>query len=172
MHANYGGSSPPSAHTSGYYGSSSVAEGIPFDVYGNKNHHYSGAGEAGGHDYASYHYTDVHEPAAHKTHPEISQKALLAKSFLIPLASAAVLGIAAALVSNPLLLQLGTVSGVAPGATIIGKRKRRALNSTRKPSNLPSTSNNLDLSLHTKKKDTSLLPYRAHHRQHHHYNRH
>lgn len=45
------------------------------------------------------------------------------KSFLIPLASAAVLGIAAALVSNPLLLQLGTVSGLG---TIVGKRKRRA----------------------------------------------
>ncbi|TMW52863.1 hypothetical protein DOY81_002066 [Sarcophaga bullata] len=174
VHANYGGSSPPTAHASGYYGSSSVAEGIPFDVYGNKNHHYSGAAEAGGHDYASYSYTDVHEPAVHKTHPDISQKALLAKSFLIPLASAAVLGIAAALVSNPLLLQLGTVSGIAPGATIIGKRKRRALTSTRTFSNLspPPPSNNLNLSLHTKKKDTSLLPYRAHHRQHHHYNRH
>lgn len=61
--------------------------------------------------------------ALHKPSTDFSYKRLLAKSFLIPLASAAVLGIAAALVSNPLLLQLGTVSGVGP--SLAGKRRRR-----------------------------------------------
>lgn len=96
----------------------------------------------------------MHEPAAHKSHPDISQKALLAKSFLIPLASAAVLGIAAALVSNPLLLQLGTVSGVAPGAAVLGKRKRRDLTT-----NFTTSKDNI--------KDSTLLPYRAHHQRRH-----
>jgi len=60
---------------------------------------------------------------------ELSPKALLAKSFLIPLASATVLGIAAALISNPLLLQLAPVPGIGVGVGIgpsaIGKRRRR-----------------------------------------------
>lgn len=111
---------------SGYYGGSNSAEAsaIPFDVYGGKGSgHYAGAGG----EY-SYTYPEVpHEAATHKGHHELSQKALLAKSFLIPLASAAVLGIAAALVSNPLLLQLGTVSGVPVGAAVVGKRRRRDL---------------------------------------------
>ncbi|EDW57630.1 uncharacterized protein [Drosophila virilis] len=115
----------------GYYGGSSSAEaGIPFDVYGTRPgpghgshhlHHYPSTG-------GEYAYLEAHDIASHKGPAELSQKALLAKSFLIPLASAAVLGIAAALVSNPLLLQLGTVSGVGGGfAPVVGKRKRRAL---------------------------------------------
>lgn len=109
---------------SGYYGGANSVEAgaIPFDVYGGKGiGHYAGAGG----EY-SYTYPEVpHETAAHKGHHELSQKALLAKSFLIPLASAAVLGIAAALASNPLLLQLGTVSGVP--VSVVGKRRRRDL---------------------------------------------
>ncbi|KAH8376982.1 hypothetical protein KR093_002497 [Drosophila rubida] len=111
----------------GYYGSSSAETGIPFDVYGSRpTHvsHHSHYGSTGG----EYAYLEPHDLASHKGPPELSQKALLAKSFLIPLASAAVLGIAAALVSNPLLLQLGTVSGVGGGlGPVVGKRKRRAL---------------------------------------------
>ncbi|KAM7350380.1 uncharacterized protein ACRADG_008983 [Cochliomyia hominivorax] len=162
-HTGYGGHIATTAHTGGYYGST-AAEAIPFDVYGSKHHYPS----SGGGDYASYSYSEAHEPAVHKSHPDISQKALLDKSFLIPLASAAVLGIAAALVSNPLLLQLGTVSGVAPGAAVLGKRKRRDL-TTSVLSNDKST-NNLDLALAEKdnKKDKTLLPYRAHHPQHRH----
>lgn len=157
---HYGSSLASTAHTGGYYDSSAAAEGIPFDVYGGKNHYSSSAGG----EYPSYSYTEGHEPAVHKSHPDISQKALLAKSFLIPLASAAVLGIAAALVSNPLLLQLGTVSGVAPGATILGKRKRRDLTTSATPND--KSTNSLDLALsyeEDNKKDTTLLPYRAHH---------
>lgn len=106
-----------------YYGS---GESIPFDLY-NKGGHY--AGEGGEYSYTTYPGgSDGQHEATHKGYPELSQKALLAKSFLIPLASAAVLGIAAALVSNPLLLQLGTVSGVAPA--VVGKRKRRAVQET------------------------------------------
>ncbi|XP_046802817.1 uncharacterized protein LOC124418924 [Lucilia cuprina] len=165
---HYGGSVPTTAHTGGYYGSSAIAEGIPFDVYGGKNHYSSSAGG----DYASYSYAEGHEPAAHKSHPDISQKALLAKSFLIPLASAAVLGIAAALVSNPLLLQLGTVSGVAPGAAILGKRRRRDLTTSATLNDKSTNSLNLALtSVEGSKKDSSLLAYSAHHQRqnlHHH----
>ncbi|XP_011190265.1 uncharacterized protein LOC105217119 [Zeugodacus cucurbitae] len=120
-----GGHYGTSGH-SGYYGGANSAEAgaIPFDVYGGKGSgHYAGHGG----EY-SYTYPEVpHETAAHKGHHDLSQKALLAKSFLIPLASAAVLGIAAALVSNPLLLQLGTVSALPVGATVVGKRRRRDL---------------------------------------------
>lgn len=156
---HYGSSAAPSAHTSGYYGGSAAGEGIPFDVYGSKNH-YSGLG---GGDYASYSFSEPHEPAVHKAHPDISHKALLAKSFLIPLASAAVLGIAAALVSNPLLLQLGTVSGAA--SSIFGKRKRRDLTTSATP-NDRSTNSFASTSVKKNKKDTAtLLPYRGHHQQ-------
>ncbi|XP_068151100.1 uncharacterized protein [Drosophila tropicalis] len=116
-----------------YYGSSSIETGIPFDVYGSRPAHVHYAGVGGGeYSYAPYQYdVESHEIASHKGPSEVSQKTLLAKSFLIPLASAAVLGIAAALVSNPLLLQLGTVSGVGlvGGLTpaIVGKRKKRAI---------------------------------------------
>ncbi|EDV93977.1 uncharacterized protein LOC6562104 [Drosophila grimshawi] len=115
------------AHGSYYGGGSSAETGLPFDVYGARPghglHHVHYSGNSG-----EYAYPEPHDIAAHKGPPELSQKALLAKSFLIPLASAAVLGIAAALVSNPLLLQLGTVSGIGSGfAPVVGKRKRRAL---------------------------------------------
>lgn len=100
-----------------YYEGSNADE-IPFDIY-NKGYHHGGVD---GIEY-SYAYPNV-DNESHNKHQEyeLSHKALLAKSFLIPLASAAVLGIAAALFSNPLLLQLGTVSGVG-----LGKRKKRAL---------------------------------------------
>ncbi|XP_005185328.3 uncharacterized protein LOC101895149 [Musca domestica] len=132
------------------HGSSSPGDGIPFDVYGGGKGHYAGSGG----EY-SYTYSDMHETAAHKTFPDFSHKALLAKSFLIPLASAAVLGIAAALVSNPLLLQLGTVSGVATPGTVIGKRKRRATSSPPTPKAEPTTDS----------KETLVHPYRGHHRR-------
>ncbi|XP_001357427.3 uncharacterized protein [Drosophila pseudoobscura] len=116
-----------------YYsgGSSGETGGIPFDVYGTR--HGAGLGHPhynpapAGPEYAYHYPVEAHEIATHKGqgHSDVSAKALLAKSFLIPLASAAVLGIAAALVSNPLLLQLGTVSGL--GQALAGKRKRRSL---------------------------------------------
>ncbi|EDV31174.2 uncharacterized protein Dana_GF15228, isoform C [Drosophila ananassae] len=108
-----------------YYGSSSIEAGIPFDVYGSRPGHNLGHSHYSHAEYAYPYPLEHHEIAAHKGpgHAELPSKALLAKSFLIPLASAAVLGIAAALVSNPLLLQLGTVSGLG---TIVGKRKRRS----------------------------------------------
>ncbi|KAH8297967.1 hypothetical protein KR018_003233 [Drosophila ironensis] len=117
--ASYGGGS------GAYFGSSSIEAGIPFDVYGTRPSHGLGHGHFSPAEYAYPYGGDHHELAAHKgpAHGELSSKALLAKSFLIPLASAAVLGIAAALVSNPLLLQLGTVSGL--GTAIVGKRKKR-----------------------------------------------
>ncbi|EDW52142.1 glycine-rich cell wall structural protein 1 [Drosophila sechellia] len=113
------------AASGAYFGSSSVEAGIPFDVYGSRPGHAVGHGHYSPAEYAYPYTLDHHEIAAHKGpgYGDVSSKALLAKSFLIPLASAAVLGIAAALVSNPLLLQLGTVSGLG---TIVGKRKRRA----------------------------------------------
>ncbi|XP_043662937.1 glycine, alanine and asparagine-rich protein [Drosophila teissieri] len=113
------------AGSGAYFGSSSVEAGIPFDVYGSRPGHGVGHGHYSPPEYAYPYPLEHHEVAAHKGpgYGDVSSKALLAKSFLIPLASAAVLGIAAALVSNPLLLQLGTVSGLG---TIVGKRKRRA----------------------------------------------
>ncbi|XP_017132194.1 serine/threonine-protein phosphatase 1 regulatory subunit 10 [Drosophila elegans] len=127
----FGGGNGNGGGTGAYFGSSSVEAGIPFDVYGYGSRPGHGAGVGHGPysppEYAYPYPLDPHEIAAHKGpgpgHHDVSPKALLAKSFLIPLASAAVLGIAAALVSNPLLLQLGTVSGLG---TIVGKRKRRA----------------------------------------------
>ncbi|XP_055904343.1 filaggrin-2-like [Eupeodes corollae] len=113
--------------TTNSHGYSEGGEGIPVELY---NRGYGGYGHAG--EYATYAVHPSHHAAggveAHGGHVEVGpshgkhgyDKALLAKSFLIPLASAAVLGIAAALASNPLLLQLGTVSG-------IGKRKKREL---------------------------------------------
>ncbi|XP_017068440.2 uncharacterized protein LOC108106093 [Drosophila eugracilis] len=120
-----GGGAGASLGSGAYFGSSSVEAGIPFDVYGSRPGHSIGHGHYSPPEYAYPYPLDPHEIAAHKGpgHGDVSSKALLAKSFLIPLASAAVLGIAAALVSNPLLLQLGTVSGLG---TIVGKRKRRA----------------------------------------------
>ncbi|KAH8352502.1 hypothetical protein KR084_004521 [Drosophila pseudotakahashii] len=125
-HSSGGGGGAGLGGSGAYFGSSSVEAGIPFDVYGSRPGHAA----SHGHYYSPPEYVhpyplDPHEIAAHKGpgHGDLSSKALLAKSFLIPLASAAVLGIAAALVSNPLLLQLGTVSGLG---TIVGKRKRRA----------------------------------------------
>ncbi|BFF93310.1 uncharacterized protein DMAD_11185 [Drosophila madeirensis] len=132
-HSSHGGTvgAGAGAGASPYYGSSSSeTAGLPFDVYGTRHgaalghaHHYAPAGP----EYAYHYPVESHETATHKGHghSDISSKALLAKSFLIPLASAAVLGIAAALVSNPLLLQLGTVSGL--GQAIVGKRKRRSV---------------------------------------------
>ncbi|KAH8413360.1 hypothetical protein KR009_010378, partial [Drosophila setifemur] len=109
-----------------YFGSSSVEAAIPFDVYGTRLGHGLAHGHYAPSEYAHPYPLEHYEFATHKGpgHGEVSPKALLAKSFLIPLASAAVLGIAAALVSNPLLLQLGTVSGL--GTAIVGKRKRRS----------------------------------------------
>ncbi|KAH8259013.1 hypothetical protein KR038_007366 [Drosophila bunnanda] len=112
-----------------YFGSSSVEAGIPFDVYGSRPSHGFGQSHYSTSEYGYPYHLDHHEVATLKGpgHGEGSSKALLAKSFLIPLASAAVLGIAAALISNPLLLQLGTVSGL--GTPFVGKRKRRAAGS-------------------------------------------
>lgn len=113
-----------------YFGSTSVEAGIPFDVYGSRPGHGLSHGHYPTAEYVHPYPLDHHEIASHKGpggHGEGSSKALLAKSFLIPLASAAVLGIAAALISNPLLLQLGTVSGL--GNAFVGKRKRRAAGS-------------------------------------------
>jgi len=111
-----GGAGGGGAASGGYFGSSSVEAGIPFDVYGSRPGHGVGHGHYSPPEYVYPYPLDPHphEVAAHKGpgHGDVSSKALLAKSFLIPLASAAVLGIAAALVSNPLLLQLGTVSGL------------------------------------------------------------
>ncbi|XP_022215386.2 uncharacterized protein LOC111069581 [Drosophila obscura] len=110
------------------YGSSVEAGGPPYHVYRPRPEpgHYAGPGVE--YSYSSY-PIDSHEIVAHKGSPEISPKALLAKSFLIPLASATVLGIAAALINNPLLFQLAPVPGlgvgVGVGPSIVGKRKRR-----------------------------------------------
>lgn len=143
----YGHQYTTPSHTGGnYYGGSGSAEGLPFDAYGGGKGHYAGSGG----DYAYTYSSDMHDSAVHKTYPDLSQKALLAKSFLIPLASAAVLGIAAALVSNPLLLQLGTVSGVGH-ASVLGKRKRRQAPSITAPTNDSTAS-----------QDTVTHPYRAH----------
>ncbi|KAH8248852.1 hypothetical protein KR032_003805 [Drosophila birchii] len=112
-----------------YFGSSSVEAGIPFDVYGSRPSHGLGHSHYATAELSYPYHLDHQEVATHKGpgYGEGSSKALLAKSFLIPLASAAVLGIAAALISNPLLLQLGTVSGL--GSPFVGKRKRRAAGS-------------------------------------------
>lgn len=158
-HTDYG------HHTAGTYyaggGGSAVGDGVPFDVYGGSGGggkgHYAGSGG----EY-SYTYSDMQDTAAHKTFPDFSHKALLAKSFLIPLASAAVLGIAAALVSNPLLLQLGTVSGVAAPGAVLGKRKRRSTSSTPNPEQSQATT---DASVAKSSKDTRTHPYRGHHRR-------
>uniref|UniRef100_A0A1B0G8S2 CHHC U11-48K-type domain-containing protein n=1 Tax=Glossina morsitans morsitans TaxID=37546 RepID=A0A1B0G8S2_GLOMM len=108
-----------SVHATGYSVGSEMEENIPFDVYGTDGQYPGSGGEY------SYTFPIAQKSIASKNRSELSHKALLAKSFLIPLASAAVLGIAAALVSNPLLLQLGTVSSAGP--IVVGKRKRRDL---------------------------------------------
>ncbi|XP_036338524.1 uncharacterized protein LOC118748256 [Rhagoletis pomonella] len=145
----------------GYYGGANSAEigAIPFDIYGGKGSgQYAGAGG----EY-SYTYPNApHEVPAHKGPHELSSKALLAKSFLIPLATAAVLGIAAALVSNPLLLQLGTFSGLPAGATVVGKRRRRR----RDLAALKATQAGLETSDESKTAETAAsgahIAYRAH----------
>uniref|UniRef100_A0A1B0BIH9 Uncharacterized protein n=1 Tax=Glossina palpalis gambiensis TaxID=67801 RepID=A0A1B0BIH9_9MUSC len=108
-----------SVHATTYSIGNEMEENIPFDVYG-ADGQYPGSG-------GQYSYTlpIAQKSIASKNRSELSHKVLLVKSFLIPLASAAVLGIAAALVSNPLLLQLGTVSSAGP--IVVGKRKRRHL---------------------------------------------
>ncbi|XP_019868779.1 uncharacterized protein LOC109597516 [Aethina tumida] len=92
-YANYGGSyGPPSAH--GYdqeeYGHS-LGHSAPGGNYGQVQHGYGGGGEHSG---------------------------LYLKKLLIPLAGIAILGAAAALSTNPVLLQLGVVNG---------RRKRRSI---------------------------------------------
>ncbi|SPP87298.1 blast:Annexin B11 [Drosophila guanche] len=112
----------------GYGASVEAGAGPPYHVYRQRPEpgHYAGPGVE--YTYSSY-PLDSHEIVAHKGSPEISPKALLAKSFLIPLASATVLGIAAAFINNPLLLQLAPVPGlgvgVGVGPPVVGKRKRR-----------------------------------------------
>ncbi|RVE46991.1 hypothetical protein evm_008375 [Chilo suppressalis] len=66
------------------------------------------------HDHHSYH--DDHKHGYGHHHKHIDHHALAAKAVLWPIAGIALLGAAAALVSNPVLLQLGVVSG---------KRRRR-----------------------------------------------
>ncbi|XP_034656155.1 fibroin heavy chain [Drosophila subobscura] len=114
----------------GYGSSVETGAGPPYHVYRPRPEpgHYAGPGVE--YTYSSY-PLDSHEIVAHKGAPEISPKALLAKSFLIPLASATVLGIAAAFINNPLLLQLAPVPGlgvgvgVGVGPPVVGKRRRR-----------------------------------------------
>ncbi|EDX10836.1 GD12416 [Drosophila simulans] len=112
----------------GHSYSSSGEAGVPYHVYRPRPEHGHYPGPPVDYSYSSY-PIDSHEIVSHKGTPEISPKALLAKSFLIPLASATVLGIAAALVSNPLLLQLAPVPGIGVGVgvgpTVVGKRRRR-----------------------------------------------
>ncbi|XP_002095027.3 uncharacterized protein LOC6534347 [Drosophila yakuba] len=107
---------------------SSGEAGVPYHVYRPRPEHGQYPGPPVDYSYSPY-PIDSHEIVSHKGTPEISPKALLAKSFLIPLASATVLGIAAALVSNPLLLQLAPVPGIGVGVgvgpSVIGKRRRR-----------------------------------------------
>uniref|UniRef100_A0A1A9X5L8 DRBM domain-containing protein n=1 Tax=Glossina brevipalpis TaxID=37001 RepID=A0A1A9X5L8_9MUSC len=109
----------PSMNEASYSIGNEMEESVPFDVYGSDGQYPGSGGEY------SYTFPIAQKTAPPRTRSELSHKALLAKSFLIPLASAAVLGIAAALVSNPLLLQLGTVSSAGP--VVVGKRKRRDL---------------------------------------------
>ncbi|KAH8300378.1 hypothetical protein KR018_000613 [Drosophila ironensis] len=108
--------------------SSSGEAGVPYHLYRPRPDHVHYPGPSVDYSYSSY-PADSHEIVSHKGTPDISPKALLAKSFLIPLASATVLGIAAALVSNPLLLQLAPVPGIGVGVgvgpPIVGKRRRR-----------------------------------------------
>ncbi|XP_067634916.1 uncharacterized protein [Eurosta solidaginis] len=109
----------------GYYGQSAeVAGGIPLDLYGGGKGSGQYVGNGGEYSY-TYPEGGAHEPAVHKDWHHLTKKDLLAKSFLIPLAGAAVLGIAAAFISHPWLLQLGAVSGAPFGATVLGKRRRR-----------------------------------------------
>ncbi|XP_026730224.1 zinc transporter zipt-7.2-like [Trichoplusia ni] len=67
------------------------------------------------HDYGHHHYSGHHH-LDHGHYDKHYKHALAAKTALWPLAGIALLGAAAALVSNPVLLQLGVVSG---------KRRRR-----------------------------------------------
>ncbi|XP_020816044.1 uncharacterized protein LOC110190079 [Drosophila serrata] len=124
-HANGYEPGPVQGHA-GY--SSSGEAGVPYHVYRPRPEHGHFPGGPVDYGYSPY-LVDSHEIVAHKGSPELSPKALLAKSFLIPLASATVLGIAAALVSNPLLLQLAPVPGIGVGVgvgpPVVGKRRRR-----------------------------------------------
>ncbi|KAH8327665.1 hypothetical protein KR074_008430 [Drosophila pseudoananassae] len=112
----------------GHSYSSSAEAGVPYHVYRPRPDQVHYPGPSVDYSYSSY-PVDSHEIVSHKGSPDISPKALLAKSFLIPLASATVLGIAAALVSNPLLLQLAPVPGIGVGVgvgpPVVGKRRRR-----------------------------------------------
>ncbi|KAG6440965.1 hypothetical protein O3G_MSEX001632 [Manduca sexta] len=68
--------------------------------------HYNGHHYSGHHDHGHGHHID-HGHGHHKHYDH----ALAAKTLLWPIAGIALLGAAAALVSNPVLLQLGVVSG-------------------------------------------------------------
>ncbi|KRF99073.1 uncharacterized protein Dwil_GK26879 [Drosophila willistoni] len=125
----YGGPGPgPAPGYGSGYGSSSSEAGLPYHVYRPRPEH-GNYGPGGDYSYGYSYPVEHHEIVSHKGSSELSPKALLAKSFLIPLAGATVLGIAAALISNPLLLQLAPVPGlgvgVGVGPPIVGKRKRR-----------------------------------------------
>uniref|UniRef100_A0A6P4F3P4 Uncharacterized protein LOC108047793 n=1 Tax=Drosophila rhopaloa TaxID=1041015 RepID=A0A6P4F3P4_DRORH len=124
--SNGHGYEPGPAPGHGY--SSSGEAGVPYHAYRPRPEHGHYAGPPVDYSYSSF-PVDSHELVSHKGSPELSPKALLAKSFLIPLASATVLGIAAALISNPLLLQLAPVPGIGVGVgvgpSVVGKRRRR-----------------------------------------------
>ncbi|KAI8041856.1 hypothetical protein M5D96_006126 [Drosophila gunungcola] len=93
---------PAPGHGYSSSGESGLGVGVPYHAYRPRpdQGRYPGSPPV---DYSYGPYPiDSHEIVAHKGSSELSPKALLAKSFLIPLASATVLGIAAALISNPL----------------------------------------------------------------------
>ncbi|XP_069699122.1 uncharacterized protein [Periplaneta americana] len=74
-----------------------------------------GGGEGGYGEFHKHHYIPHHHMEHGKQH---NPKALALKGLLVPLAGVALLGAAAALVSNPILLQLGVITGK--------KRRRRS----------------------------------------------
>lgn len=69
----------------------------------------------------------------------------MSKSNFVPIAGAALLGIAAALIVNPVLLQLGTVAG---------KRRRRRRDTVANQKNLPNDDASQRIAYRNQKKET------------------
>ncbi|KAJ2951794.1 hypothetical protein O0L34_g13959 [Tuta absoluta] len=100
-----------SHHDHGGYGLHGFDEGHYGYAYDFDHHglnHLEDHGHHGHHDHHGHHFG---HGLGHGFHHKLYNPALAAKAVLWPLAGLALLGTAAALVSNPVLLQLGVISG-------------------------------------------------------------
>ncbi|XP_022902912.2 uncharacterized protein [Onthophagus taurus] len=115
---------PPSYEGAGEYNPHEPPEHYPPPPYYEETHQHGGYGFSA----SPEHHQTFRTPSRGNSHNSFGGLAL--KGLLIPLAGIALLGAAAALSTNPVLLQLGVING---------KRKRRSINENeRKSLTLPS----------------------------------